>query len=723
MAKRIYALALGLIIATASPWLRPHSAEAADPDQAWATRLGGSSVASDYDPELAGIATDASGAIYVAGRTVSSDFRGGSNNASPNNAHKGGFDAYVAKLTPAGSLLWATFLGGSDNDYGTGIAIDTAGNVFVTGITYSATFSGGSNNGTPNNTHRGGDTDAFAAKLTADGALTWATFLGGSGPDEGCAIALDGSGNPYAAGSTMSVNFTGGSNNSGMNNAKHDLSDAFVVKLSPDGAMTWGTHLGGGDEDFGYGVGLDSSGNVYIAGETWSDDLSAGNNSYRGGVDGFLARVSSAGTLAWSTYLGGTGEDWASGLVIDGPDSIYLAGYTEGGFTGGSNNGAANNSLKGGSDAFAARMTTAGALTWATYLGGLSTDRGFAIAADGSGHIFVTGDTASNAFMGGSNNQTSANSYKGVTDGFAAKLTDAGAVSWACYLGGESPDRGRAIAADASGNAYVTGDTNSINFMGGDNDGGPNNSRKSSDDMFVSKLGSGSAAAPSQVTVTLKGEGTLNVTFEANGIDIARIELTGTDEKSSLTIKSKLKSTPVYLDELDVAGTLKGLKAKGIFLTGSLTATGGLGKVMLSGALPGSSIEAPWLSGLTIAGDFAGDIVLTGGGSPPKGLTLGKASVKGIVLGSVWHISGHVKSIKAGTWGAGSILAVGVDAGGDGVFFTGDDVTTGGSLGKVKYKYYATSNGGDDFGIIADEILKIKTPLPFVDGDFNIWVL
>jgi len=714
MIKNFFALALCILFAAAHPWGRECRA-AADPLQVWATRLGGTSTAPGDDLELAGIAHDSSGNIYVTGRTYSSNFRGGSNNASANNSHKGGFDAFAAKLTADGELTWATFLGGDDNDYGTGIAVDSAGSVYVTGLTSSGSLRGGSNNASANNSHKGGF-DAFAAKLTADGALSWSTYLGGTGPDYGYAISLDGSGNPYAAGSTRSNSFRGGSNDNGMNNDRRGSDDAFVVKLTPAGAMTWGTHLGGSDFDSGYGVALDSSGNVYIAGETASNDFSARNNTYRGGDnDGFLARVSSAGALAWSTYLGGGYDDNAFGVAIDSSDSIYLTGYTEGGFTGGSNNAWANNMPKGGSDAFAAKLTTAGALSWATYLGGLYADWGLGVAVDGSGNVCVTGGTASNLFMGGSKNTKPSNSYKGMTDAFAAQLSSAGAMTWATFLGGENIDSGLAVTADASGNAFVAGDAASISFRGGDNNGGTNNSRKSKDDLFVAKLG---PAPP--VTVTLKGPGVLNVTFEANEIDIARIELTGTTERSSLSISTKLKSTRVQLGELDVAGSLKDIKAKAVTLTGSLTATDGLGKVSLTAALPGSSIQAPWISSLSITGDFAGEMMLTGTGAPPKGLTLGKAAVKGSVLGAIWHISGNAGSVKAGTWGAGSILAVGVLAGADGEFFTGDDVATGGSLGSFKYKHYATDNSGDAFGIIADAFLKIKIALPFIDGDFNI---
>jgi hypothetical protein len=225
----------------------------------------------------------------------------------------------------------------------------------------------------------------------------------------------------------------------------------------------------------------------------------------------------------------------------------------------------------------------------------------------------------------------------------------------------------------------------------------------------------------SVVEVTLKGPGVLNVFFNPNEQDIALIELTGTTTDSTLTIKSKLKKTPVYLDELDIDGSLKAIKGKAVVLTGDMKATGGIGKMQILDTGNGSSIEAAWIGKLSMKGDFAGDMMLTGDGFAPKGLTLGKFSVKGVLDNAELIVNGNVGSVKVGTWGAGSTLAVGVDPGVDGIFFTDDDVATGGSLGGLKYKYYETDNGGDLFGIIAEEFLKLKTLLPFQLGDFCIW--
>ena len=168
-----------------------------DPDLAWSTYLGGSG--DDFSWR---IAVDASGNAFVTGYTYSSNLSGGSNNAGTNNSLKSGQDAFVAKVTSSGSLAWATYLGGSGSDCAYDIAVDASGNAYVTGHTWSSNFSGGSNNAGTNNSFKGGDCDAFVAKVTSSGSLVWATYLGGSSGDYGTGIAVDSSGNAYVMGFT-----------------------------------------------------------------------------------------------------------------------------------------------------------------------------------------------------------------------------------------------------------------------------------------------------------------------------------------------------------------------------------------------------------------------------------------------------------------------------------------------------------------------------------------
>jgi hypothetical protein len=227
------------------------------------------------------------------------------------------------------------------------------------------------------------------------------------------------------------------------------------------------------------------------------------------------------------------------------------------------------------------------------------------------------------------------------------------------------------------------------------------------------------------VTISLKGPGVADVYYKLNEHDIAFIELTGTTEDSSLSIQSNLKKTPVYLYDLNIDGAMKSIKGKDVVLRGPLAATDGIGKMQIAATEAGSSIEAAWLGSLSIAGDVAGDMLLTGIGSPPKDLTLGKASIKGSLDNAQLVVNGNAGSVKVGLWGKGSTLAVGIDAGDDGRFFTDDDVPTGGWLKKFKFKELETIyNDGEEFGIIVDEFYKLKPKdramLPFEAEDFYI---
>jgi hypothetical protein len=439
-----------------------------DPDLAWSTYMGGSDGAAGE-----GIAVDSAGNALVAGNTNSADFSGANNSY-----HGGAFDTFVAKVSGAGDLVWATYLGGSGIDMGYGIAVDSDGNTLVTGLTDSTDFSG-ANNGNP-----GGASEAFVAKVSGAGALVWATYIGGSGGGPGTVgngIAVD------SAGNTLVTGYTGLSHLSGANNTfKGGYGDynAFVAKISSAGALAWATYLGGSVADIGNGIAVDSAGSALVTGYTESTDFSGAINSFHGGqCDTFVAKVTSAGALAWATYLGGSGDDEGEGIAVDSAGNAMLTGYTDStDFSG------ANNSFHGGEDAFVAKVTCAGNLAWATYLGGSGQDFGNAIAVDSAGSALVTGGTASTDFSGANNSY-----FGGGEDAFVAKVTSAGTLAWATYLGGSSGDWGSGIAVDSAGNALVAGYTDSTDFSGA------NNNNDGGTDAFVAKLsGAAAPSAPAQ---------------------------------------------------------------------------------------------------------------------------------------------------------------------------------------------------------------------------------
>jgi hypothetical protein len=245
-------------------------------------------------------------------------------------ANVGGYDAFITKLDSSGSaLIYSTYLGGSGTDYGYGIAVDASGNAYVTGITVSDDFP------TKNPyqaTRSGFSCDVFITKLDSSGsALAYSTYLGGSGEDEGYGIAVDGSGNAYVTGETRSNDFPTQNPYQG---TRAGSIDAFITKVSLSGtALTYSTYLGGSGNDNGRGIAVDASGNAYVTGKTYSDNFPTQDpyQATRGGFNYtvFITKLDSSGSaLAYSTYLGGSGEDNGYGIAVDGSGNAYVTGYT-----------------------------------------------------------------------------------------------------------------------------------------------------------------------------------------------------------------------------------------------------------------------------------------------------------------------------------------------------------------------------------------------------------
>jgi hypothetical protein len=386
--------------------------DAAGSSPVYTTYLGGAG-----SDQVLGIATDSSGNAYVTGQTSSNDFP----LANPLQATIGGSsDVFVAKLDAAGSALtYSTYLGGSATEQGTGIAVDSAGNAYVTGWTLSTNFPTSS----PIQATTGGGYDAFVTKLDATGAsLVYSTYLGGSGTDEAFAIAVDSTSNAYVTGLTDSNNFPLASP---LQPAYGGVEDAFVLKMNSSGsALVYSTYLGGTSADEGRGIALDSSGNAYVTGLTTSTDFPTANPmqaTYRGSQDAFVAKLDGAGAaLAYSTYLGGTGADQGSSIAVDSSGQVYVTGYTT------STNLPLANPIQptygGNRDAFVSKLSATGvALVFSTYLGGHAADTGTGIAVDSAADPYVTGFTFSNDFPTASPLQAATG---GGYDAFVAKLAE-----------------------------------------------------------------------------------------------------------------------------------------------------------------------------------------------------------------------------------------------------------------------------------------------------------
>ncbi len=372
---------------------------------------------------------------------------------------------YALVIDP--TLVYSTYLGGSSSgEFAGAIAVDSAGNAYVTGSTGSTNFptanayqSALATNGTA--------TNAFVTKLNAAGdGVIYSTYLGGSGGgpaygDGGTGIAFDSSGNAYVAGYTYSSDFPT-SHSYQANYAGGG--DGFVAKLNATGnSLLYSTYVGGSGQD-GFpktSIAVDASGAAVVVGNTYSADfptLNAAQPTFGGQSDCFITKVNTSGTVAFSTYFGGNNLDDCEGLALDSSGNIYLGGTT------GSTDFPFTGSV-GQGGGFAAKLQNSGSgVIYATKIGGISGNQG------GAGVTGVAVDTAGNAYLVGVATATdmpiTTNAYQGLAgggnDAFVMKLDSAGInVLYCSYLGGSQGEQGIAIAVDPAGHMYVTGNTNS----------------------------------------------------------------------------------------------------------------------------------------------------------------------------------------------------------------------------------------------------------------------
>ena len=469
------------------------------------TYLGGSS--SDYGQSLT---LDTSGNVYVTGWTESTNFP--TTSGAYDTSYNGGGDVFVSKLNSGlTSLLASTYLGGSSYDVGYSLALDTSGNVYVTGETASTDFPTTSG---AYDTSYNGAIDVFVSKLNSGlTGLLASTYLGGSGDDGGYSLAdggssltLDPSGNVYVTGSA-SRNFptTSGAYDTSYNGGSYYYSDVFVSKLNSGlTSLLASTYLGGYGDDGGNALTLDPSGNVYVTGYTDSmyfpTTSGAYDTSFNGGYydtfnyDAFVSKLNSGLTsLLASTYLGGARRDVGNSLALDTSGNVYVTGYT-GSPDFPTTSGAYDTSSNGSWEGFVSKLNSGlTSLLASTFLGGSNGDYGNSLALDTSGNVYVTGYTFSPAFPTTSGAYDT--SLNGSYDVFVSKL-DGGLTGLlaSTFLGGSGDEYGWSLALDTSGNVYVTGATYSSDFP--TTNGAYDTSLGGWEDVFVSKLDGNLSASP-----------------------------------------------------------------------------------------------------------------------------------------------------------------------------------------------------------------------------------
>jgi hypothetical protein len=416
--------------------------------QTWAKSFGGTNQDIGY-----AVAVDAAGNVYTTGRfggTV--DFDPGAGVASLTAA--GPVNAFVSKFDASGNYVWAKAFACTQFEFGYGIAVDATGNVYTTGYFFgTADFDPGAGVASLTSVNW----DIFVSKLDASGNYVWAKALGGSGFDNGQGIALDATGNVYTTGTFEgTADFDPGAGVANLTSAgnkdvfvsKLDASGNYVWARRFGGSVS---------DDIGYGIAVDATGNVHTSGSffgTADFDPGAGvANLTANSTDIFVSKLNASGNYVWAKALGGTNQDFGFGIALDATGNVYTTGYFAGTADFDPGAGVANLISGGGDDIFVSKLDASGNYVWGKALGGTGGEVGYGIAVDATGNVHTTGSFAGTADFDpglGVANLTAG----GI---FVSKLDASGSYVWGKALGGTGGEVGYGIAVDATGNVCTTG--------------------------------------------------------------------------------------------------------------------------------------------------------------------------------------------------------------------------------------------------------------------------
>lgn len=541
-------------------------------DFVFSSFLGGSA-----EDTIRDVAADAQGNIYITGGTASSTypttagaydetFDSGCDNCGTGGAH----DIIVTKISPSGSIIWSTFVGGPNYDRAYAIEVDDTGAVYIAGRagTSFPTTSGviqEAFDGDNNTNSLYGQQDGFIAKLSADGSqLLWSTYFGESGRGFIRDMDIDSSGNVYVVqtdiNDTTHPHVTVGAWDTTLATAY----DAFVAKINSDAtSVIWGTYVGGnGTVDLGTpSIRVDSQGNVYAAGGTWSTNLTTSAGAYQtssagGTSDIHMIKFDSTGDMVFSTYLGGSATEYGSthNLFLDSSERPVYGGTTTSsdfpttagtyqttyGGSGGSGNYTGDN--------FVVKLSTDGTtLLSSTFVGGSSGEGLEGISVDSDDNVYISGATYSSDFP------TTSNSYQNVLNSdaefFASKLSsDFATLMYSTFIGGNSTDFGRSSITDTNGNFYVGGQTQSSDWPTQD----PIDSTYSAGyDVAIVKLATTIAPTVSSVSSSVANTGS-TITWTTDKVSSSKVDYGLTASYGSSTSETNT-STRVTSHSVDLA--------------------------------------------------------------------------------------------------------------------------------------------------------------------------
>lgn len=431
------------------------------------------------------ITTDGDGNVYVA--AYSQATWDGPAGEPPLHPYSGNGDITVLKLDSDGTYQWHTFYGSNGEDTcssETAIITDGDGNVYVAGMSY-ATWNGDGGIG-PLHSHSG-DFDIFVLKLNNTGAYRWHTFYGSNNRELHAAIAADGVGNLYVtAASLVTWNGPAGEGPLHPHSGSYDIA---VLKLDSTGAYQWHTFYGSSSDDHRGSIISDSSGNVYVVGDGWDTWNGPAGESplhpYSGSRDMTVLKLNSAGGYQWHAFYGSSNDDFGMGIIVDGDGDIYVAGSSYDTWNGDGGSSPLHPHSGGNGDITVFKLNNDGAYQWHTFYGSSGSELGHAIALDGSGNVYVAGQSSA---WNGPGGEAPLHPHSGNADITVLNLDSAGSYQWHTFYGSSSPDAGNGITVDGDGNVYVVGDSQATwNGDGGNSPLHPHSGGYS--DIVVLRLG------------------------------------------------------------------------------------------------------------------------------------------------------------------------------------------------------------------------------------------
>jgi hypothetical protein len=468
--------------------LMPALAFAADPSYGRTKRIGGTNSELGYS-----VSVDSSGNTYLTGTfagtaNFAKDFGGVDAKSSVT-----GSNVFVTRINADGTYGWTKRIGGN---YGFGVSVDSSGNIYVTGffnggggtVDFAADFGGSDGK------ISAGSNDIFVTRINANGTYGWTKRMGGTSSDESLGVSIDANGNVYVVGYFQgTVNFAadfGGSDSK----TSAGVQDIFVTRINSNGTYEWTKRMGGTSNDYGYGVSIDPSGNVYVTGYfsstvNFAADFGGNDSKTPVSLGTFVTRINTNGTYGW-TKIFDKSDGYA--VSVDSSENVYVTG-TFGGGAGSTVNfardfGGSNiKACAGGNDIFVTRINQDGSYGWTKRMGGTNGETPHGVSVDSSGNVYMTGvfngtvNFASD--FGGSDSKISA----GVQDIFITRINANGTYGWTKRMGGTNTDQGLGIFVDANGTAYITGSfSNTVNFAV--DFGGIDSKTAASYDIFVTTI-------------------------------------------------------------------------------------------------------------------------------------------------------------------------------------------------------------------------------------------